>query len=51
MLFEEYNRLLFFKIFFSEYIVMESLSLAEEKIINDVRSLFRLKTELNYTAI
>ena len=30
---------------------MKSLSLEEEKIIKDVRNLFRLKEELNYTAI
>ena len=30
---------------------MESLSLEEEKIIKDTRNLFRLKKELNYTAI
>ena len=30
---------------------MESLSLEEENIIKDIRNLFRLKKELNYTAI
>ena len=30
---------------------MESLSLEEENIIKDIRHLFRLKKELNYTAI
>ena len=30
---------------------MESLSLEEENIIKDIRNLFRLKEELNYTAI
>ena len=30
---------------------MESLSLEEENIIKDIKNLFRLKTELNYTAI
>ena len=30
---------------------MESLSLEEENIIKDTRNLFRLKKELNYTAI
>ena len=30
---------------------MESLSLEEEKIINDIKNIFRLKKELNYTAI
>ena len=31
--------------------MMESLSLEEENIIKDIRNLFRLKKELNYTAI
>ena len=30
---------------------MGSLSLAEEKIIKDIRNFFSLKRELNYTAI
>ena len=30
---------------------MESLRLEEENIIKDIRNLFRLKKELNYTAI
>ena len=30
---------------------MGSLSLEEENIIKDIRSLFRLKKKLNYTAI
>ena len=30
---------------------MESLSLEEESIVKDIRNLFRLKKELNYTAI
>ena len=30
---------------------MESLSLEEENIIKDIRNLFRLKKELNYTAM
>ena len=30
---------------------MESLSIEEENIIKDTRNLFRLKKELNYTAI
>ena len=30
---------------------MESLSLEEENIAKDVRNFFRLKKELNYTAI
>ena len=29
---------------------MESLSLEEEKIIKNIRNLFRLKKELNHTA-
>ena len=31
--------------------MMESLSLKEEKIIKDIRNLFRLKKDLNCTAI
>ena len=30
---------------------MESLSLQEQKIIKDMKNIFRLKKELNYTAI
>ena len=30
---------------------MESLSLEKENIIKDIRNLFRLEKELNYTAI
>ena len=30
---------------------MKSLSCEEEKLIKDIRSFFRLKKELNYTAI
>ena len=30
---------------------MESLRLAEENVIKDVRNLFRLQEELNYTEI
>ena len=30
---------------------MESLSLEEESIIKDIRNLFKLKKEQNYTAI
>ena len=30
---------------------METLGLKEENIIKDIRNLFRLKQELNYTAI
>ena len=48
--FKEYDRLLLlFK--FSQHILMESLILDEEKIIKDKRHLFRLKKEVNYTAI
>ena len=50
MLFEEHNRRFFyFFIFFKTY--NDGKLLAEEKIIKDIRNLFRLKTELNYTAI
>ena len=31
--------------------MMKSLSLEEESIIKDARNLFRLKKELNYTAV
>ena len=31
--------------------MMESLNLEEENIIKDIRNLFRLKKELNYTTI
>ena len=31
--------------------MMESLSLEEENVINDIRNLFRLKNELNYAGI
>ena len=31
--------------------IMETLGLKEENIIKDIRNLFRLKRELNYTAI
>ena len=49
MLFEKYNRLLFFLIFFliSKSIIMESLSPEEENIIKDIRNLWRLKKILN----
>ena len=30
---------------------MESLSLEEEKLIKDIKTLFRLKKELNYTTV
>ena len=39
------------KWFFSYHIIMESLSLEKENIIKDTRNLFRIKKELNYTAI
>ena len=35
--------------FFSQHIMLVSLSL-EEKIIKDIRNIFKLKKELNYTA-
>ena len=42
--FKKCNRLLFSKIcFLSQYIIMESLSLQEENIIKDIKSLFRPK--------
>ena len=37
--------------FFSQHIVMEKLSLEGENIIKYKINLFRLKIELNYTAI
>ena len=42
---KEYNSLLFLKkkIFFSQHIMMESLSLEEENIIKDLRNLLRLR--------
>ena len=51
--FKKYNGPLFFNkiIFFSKYIIMESLSLVEENIIKDIRNLFRLKKAQNYTAV
>ena len=44
-LFKNYNRLLVFKknIFFSFYITMENLRFEDEKIIKDIRKLFRHK--------
>ena len=44
-LFKKYNRLLFFKkiIFFSKYIMMENPRPEKEKVIKDIRNLFRLK--------
>ena len=52
--FKEYNRIIFFfkkRYFFSQHIMMESLSAEEENMIKDKRNLFRLNKELNYTAI
>ena len=51
--FKKYNRLLFFekKVFFSKYIMLENPRSEEKKTIKDVRNLFRLKNELNYTGI
>ena len=45
MFFKEYNGLPFFLkiIVFSQHIIMESLILEEENIIEDIRNLFRLK--------
>ena len=53
MLFKEYSRLLtfFINVFFSQHIVMVSVSLEEENITKDIRILFRLKKEKNYTVI
>ena len=39
------------KQFFWQHIVMENPRPEEENIISDLRNLFRLKQELNYTAI
>ena len=57
-IFKEYKRLSFIFYFlllllllFSHDIMMESLSLQEENIIKYIRNLFRLKKELNYSAI
>ena len=41
----------FFCHFFPYHIIMESWSLQGESIINDIRNLFILRKELNYTAI
>ena len=48
--FKEYNIPLFLKkkIFFSYYIIIKSLSLEEENIINDIRSLYILKKDKNF---
>ena len=42
--FKKYNRLLFFKknYFFSEHIMKENLRSEKEKIIKDIRNIFRL---------
>ena len=37
--------------FFSQHIMMENPRSEEEKIIKSIRNLFRLRKELNYTAI
>ena len=39
------------KYFFSQNIIKENPRFEEEKIIKDIRNLFTLKKELNYTAI
>ena len=49
--FKKYNRLLFKKKKFSQYIMMKNPRLEEEKVIKDIRNLFRLKKEQNDTAI
>ena len=46
--FKEHNRL--FLKNFSQYIMMENLSLEEANRIKDIRKFFRLKKELNYAA-
>ena len=45
--FKEYKRIYFFKkeLFFSQHIMIERLSLEEEKIIKDIRNFFRLGKE------
>ena len=43
MIFKEYNILLFFFFLNNYFHNIQSLSLEEEKIIKDIRSLFRLK--------
>ena len=50
---KENNRplFLFHKFFFSQTVTNESISLEEENIMKVIRNLFRLKKELNYTAI
>ena len=52
-IFKKRNRLLFFKtiIFFSKYIIMESLSPEEENIIKDIKNLFRLKLRIECSKI
>ena len=52
MFFKEDNRrLFFFNIFFSQHIMTESLIFEEGNLIKDIRNIFELKKELNYTAI
>ena len=51
--FKEHNRLLFFKKkqFFSQHRMIESVNLEEKITIKDITNPFRLKKELNYTAV
>ena len=54
MLFKEYNKLfIFFKkgYFFLQHLMIESLRLEKENIINDKRNLVRLTKELIHTLI
>ena len=53
MFFKEYNKLYIYiyLIFFSQHIIMESLSLEEKNIMKDIRNLFKLKNGLNNAAI
>ena len=52
LFFKKRNRLLLKKLlFFSKYIMMENTRSEEEKIIKDIRNVFRLKKELNDIAI
>ena len=48
--FKEYNRLLF-KNIFSQHMMIENSRSDKEKIIKDLRNLFRLRKELNCPAI
>ena len=43
----DFKKLFLKKTYFSQHIMMESLSLEEENIIEGIRNLFRLKKELN----